>query len=164
MEREIEMAQNIIDDPKRSSANRKIAERALIVAGTGAVLYFFVMVTLALWYFAGLYFIENIFSWNHVEATVRVLLQLLVAALASAVVLLSWSEYNFRRYAPLNRRREPDPVSPEEVAAYYGLPVEYVFTARESKFMSFHVEEDTHFMCDTEYSCFEVRKFEEDNI
>ena len=38
MEREIEMAQNIIDDPKRSSANRKIAERALIVAGTGAVL------------------------------------------------------------------------------------------------------------------------------
>ena len=76
MEREIEMAQNIIDDPKRSSANRKIAERALIVAGTGAVLYFFVMVTLALWYFAGLYFIENIFSWSHVEATVRVLLQL----------------------------------------------------------------------------------------
>ena len=103
MEREIEMAQNIIDDPKRSSANRKIAERALIVAGTGAVLYFFVMVTFALWYFAGLYFIENIFSWNHVEATVRVLLQLLVAALASAVVLLSWSEYNFRRYAHLNR-------------------------------------------------------------
>jgi len=155
------MELNIIDDPKRSSSQRKIAEKTLIVVGTGAVLYFSVMVTLALWYFAGLYFIENIFSWSHIEATVRVMLQLLVAAIASAVILLCWSEYNFRRYAHLNRRREPDPVSPEEVAAYFGLPVEYSIAARDSKFMSFHIEEDVHFMCDTEYSCLEVRKFEE---
>ena len=157
------MDPKIIDDPKRSSANRKITEKALIVVGTGAVLYFSVMITLAIWYFAGLYFIENIFSWSHLEATVRVLLQLLVTAMASAVILLSWSEYNYRRYAHLNRRREPDPVTPDEVAAYFRLPVEYVYAARESKYMSFHVEEDVHFMCDTEFSCVEVRKFEGDS-
>ena len=50
------MSRQIIDDPKRIQPERKLTEKGLIVAGTGLVLYFFLMLTLVVWYFAGVYF------------------------------------------------------------------------------------------------------------
>ena len=152
---------NIIDEPGRSRPAHRVAEKALIVAGTGAVLYFFVMITLMAWYFAGLYFADVVFSWRNIEATVNILLQLLLVGLLAALVFLIWGEYNYLSYAHLDRRRKPVPVSQQEVADFFAMPPETVAMAQASKFMSFHVEADNHILCDTEHGCMGVRKFDD---
>ena len=151
----------IIDEPGRSQTSHRVAEQALIVAGTGVVLYFFVMITLLAWYFAGLYFVDVVFSWRNLEATVTILLRLFLVAVLAALVFLIWGEYNYLSYAHLNRRRKPAPVSQQEVADFFDMPPETVAMAQASKFMSFHVEADNHILCDTKYGCMEVRKFED---
>ena len=95
MSQATETNHGIIDDPGRSRPSRRVAEQALIVVGTGAVLYFFVMVTLMAWYFAGLYFVDVVFSWRNIEATVNILLRLFLVGLLAALAFLIWGEYNY---------------------------------------------------------------------
>lgn len=156
-----ETKNGIIDAPGRSRPAHRVAEQALIVVGTGAVLYFFVMVTLMAWYFAGLYFVDVVFSWRNIEATVTIVLRLVLVAVLAALAFLIWGEYNYLSYAHLDRRRKPDPVSHQEVADFFDMPPETVAMAQASKFMSFHVEADEHILCDTEHGCMEVRKFDD---
>lgn len=155
------MSRQIIDDPKRIQTERKLTEKGLIVAGTGLLLYFFLMITLVVWYFAGVYFIDTVFSWRHVEATVDILLRLLVVAMFAALVFIGWGEYNFRAYAHLNRRKIPAAVSIREMAALFDVNEEVILMAQISKYMEFHVEDGKHIICDSDRGCLLIRKFEE---
>lgn len=156
------MSQHIIDDPKRIKPQRGIAERSLIIAGSGLILYFFLMVTLVAWSFAGIYFVDTVLSWEHVEATVDILLRLLVVALMSAIVFVGWGEYNFRTYAHLSRRKTPEVVSITEMAELFDMNEEVIALAQASKFMAFHVEDDKHLICDSDQGCMLIRKFGEE--
>lgn len=155
------MPQQIIDDPKRIKPQRNLTEKSLIVAGTGLVLYFFLTITLVVWYFAGIYFVDTVFSWEHLEATVDILLKLLLVALIAALVFVGWGEYNFRSYAHLDRRKTPENVSVTEMAELFDMNEEVVLMAQKSKFMVFHVEDDKHLICDSDQGCMLIRKFGE---
>ena len=155
------MSQQIIDDPKLSKTQRRLTEKSLIVVGSGLVLYFFLMITLVVWYFAGVYVVDTVFSWKHVEATVDILLRLLLVALIAALVFVGWGEYNFQTYAHLTRRKTPQPVSIREMAELFDMNEEVIQMAQESKFMVFHVEDDKHLICDSDRGCMLIRKFED---
>ena len=91
---------HIIDKPHLLKIYRRVAESILIVVGTGMVAYVVLMATLAVWYFAGFYMVEKMFSWRHIEDTTNMLMQLSLVALISVMTLLTWSEYNFPGVCP----------------------------------------------------------------
>jgi len=155
------MSQQIIDDPKRSKPQRKLTEKSLIVVGTGLIIYFFLMITLLVWYFAGVYVIDTVFSWRHMEATVDILLRLVLVALITAMIFLGWGEYNYRTYAHLNRRKKPAIVSIREMAELFDVNEEDVLMAQVSKYLFLHVDEEHHIICDSDQGCLKIRKFEE---
>lgn len=156
------MAPEIIDDPRLMKTTRNVSDKAITVVGTGAVLYFLMMITLVVWYFAGLYFVDSVFSWRHVEDTFDILLKLIVVALVTTLVMLLWAEYNYRTFAHLNRRSEPLPVTESELASFFKTPAEFVTAAHQSKFLRLHTEGGNNFLCDVDMGCFEVRKIEGD--
>ena len=156
------MAPQIIDDPKLNKPLHNTADRAISVVGTGAVLYFLAMITLVVWYFAGLYFVDSVFSWRHVEDTFDIILKLILVALFSIALMLGWAEYNFRTYAHLNRRKVPVPVTDKEMAMFFKAPIEFVAASKTSKFLRLHTDEGNHFLCQVDLGSFEVRKIEGD--
>ena len=109
----------LIDYPEGMAPGRKAADQTITVLSTGAMLYFLAAITLGIWYFAGFYFVDSVFSWRQFEATTALLLQLLLVALVSLLLFLSWAEYNFRMYAHRNRRRAAPAVRAAEVAAFF---------------------------------------------
>lgn len=156
------MPPEIIDDPKLNKSAHNIADKAITVVGTGAVLYFLTLITLVLWYFAGLYFVDSVFSWRHVEDTFSIILMLVIIALFSTMLMLGWAEYNFRMYAHRNRRQMPLPVTVDEVADFFRVPSEFASIAADSKFLRLHTDEGSHFLCQADVGCFEVRKIDGD--
>ena len=156
------MSPQIIDDPKLNKPAHNAADKAITVVGTSAVLYFLVMITLVVWYFAGLYFVDSVFSWRHVEDTFDIMLKLVLVALASILLMLAWAEYNFRTYAHRNRRRKPDPVTDDEMAAFFKAPAEFVTASKNSKYLRLHTDEGSNFLCQVDMGSFEVRRIEGD--
>jgi len=157
--KKLEHAQ-VIDDPKLSTRGRSVAEKVITVAGSGALLYVFTMITFVAWYFAGVYAVDTIFSWHHVEDTFNILLKLIVVAIVSAMCFFGWSEYNFRTYAHRTRRTVPLPVSVSEIAKMFHISEESVRVAQSSKFMEFHILLGKHIICDNENGCVIVKEFE----
>jgi len=154
----ITSSQPIIDEPRLYSPQRKAVDHFISVAGATIVAYFFFLLTLAAWYFAGLYFIDQIFSWRHIEETVSIFLWLIITALFAYLCMWAWAEYNYRSFAHLTRRTFPPPTTVEEVAELYGTTPDYVLFARRSKVTNLQSADRESLMCDADGFVFRVRK------
>lgn len=148
----------IIDEPQLSSPRQKAADRFISALGATIVAYFFFLLTLGAWYFAGLYFIDQIFSWKHIEQTVSILIWLIITALFAYLCMWAWAEYNFRAFAHLTRRTFPPPTTVEEVAELYGTTPDYVLFAQRSKVTNLQSADRESLMCDADGFVFRVRK------
>ena len=120
------------------------------------------LITLGIWYFVGGYFAESVFSWRHLEASVTILLQLAGVALGSLLLLLAWSEYNFRLYAHRTRRQATPPVKQEEVAEFFGVAAADVIRAQSAKSMVFRTTEGMYSICEIDGRCIKLRRVETD--
>ena len=152
----------LIDYPEGMAPGRKAADQTITVLSTGAMLYFLAAITLGIWYFAGFYFVDSVFSWRQFEATTALLLQLLLVALVSLLLFLSWAEYNFRMYAHRNRRRAAPAVRAAEVAAFFGVATADVMLAQQAKSMVFQSTEGMYSICELGGHCVKLRRVETD--
>ena len=150
---------HVIDKPHLLKFYRRVAESVFTIVGTGIVAYVVFLATLAIWYFAGFYMVEKMFSWRHIEDTTNMLMQLSFVALVSVMVFLFWGEYNFRMFANRERRNDPPPVLTPHIAKLFDTTEEAVLAAQESKFMLFHVSEGNHVLCDLDNQCINLRSF-----
>jgi poly-beta-1,6-N-acetyl-D-glucosamine biosynthesis protein PgaD len=153
---------HLIDHPDGLEPGRQVADKVISAVSTGALLYFLVLITLGIWYFAGGYFAESVFSWRHLEASVTILLQLAGVALGSLLLLLAWSEYNFRMYANRTRRRATPPVKQAEVAEFFGVAAADVSLAQTAKSMVFRTAEGMYSICELDGRCVKLRRVETD--
>lgn len=153
----------IIDKAHLVKIYRKAAESAISVIGSGIVAYVVFLMTLVVWYFAGYYMVDTMFSWRHIEDTINMLMQLSLVALVSLMVFLSWGEYNFRNFAHRTQRTTPKYVEIAEVTAFFDTTAEELLAAQESKWMLFHIAEGKHVMCDLDNNrCISMIRFEND--
>ena len=152
----------LIDYPDGMAPQRKMADQAITVLSTGVMLYFLAAITLGVWYFAGFYFVDSVFSWRQFEATAALFLQLLSVALGSLLLFLAWAEYNFRMYAHRNRRRAAPTVSAAEVAAYFGIATDDVVLAQQAQSMVFQRAEGMYSICEIGGHCVKLRRVETD--
>ena len=152
----------LIDYPDGMAPQRKMADQAITVLSTGVMLYFLAAITLGVWYFAGFYFVDSVFSWRQFEATAALFLQLLSVALGSLLLFLAWAEYNFRMYAHRNRRRAAPTVSAAEVAAYFGIATADVVLAQQAQSMVFQRAEGMYSICEIGGHCVKLRRVETD--
>ena len=152
----------LIDYPEGMAPGRKAADQTITVLSTGAMLYFLAAITLGIWYFAGFYFVDSVFSWRQFEATTALLLQLLLVALVSLLLFLSWAEYNFRMYAHRNRRRPAPAVSAAEVAAFFGVAADDVMLAQQAQSMVLQTAEGMYSICELAGHCVKLRRVETD--
>lgn len=152
----------LIDYPDGMAPQRKMADQTITVLSTGAMLYFLAAITLGLWYFAGFYFVDSVFSWRQFEATAALFLQLFSVALGSLLLFLAWAEYNFRMYAHRNRRRAAPAVSAAEVAAFFGVAADDVMLAQQAQSMVFQTAEGMYSICELAGHCVKLRRVETD--
>ena len=152
----------LIDYPEGMASGRKMADHTITVLSTGAMLYFLAAITLGLWYFAGFYFVDSVFSWRQFEATAALFLQLFSVALGSLLLFLAWAEYNFRMYAHRNRRRPAPAVSAAEVAAFFGVAADDVMLAQQAQSMVLQTAEGMYSICELAGHCVKLRRVETD--
>ena len=152
----------LIDYPEGMASGRKMADHTITVLSTGAMLYFLAAITLGVWYFAGFYFVDSVFSWRQFEATAALFLQLFSVALGSLLLFLAWAEYNFRLYAHRNRRRAAPAVSAAEVAAFFGVATDDAILAQQAQSMVFQTAEGMYSICELGGHCVKLRRVETD--
>jgi len=125
----------IIDDPELNHPLVRGLEAVMSVSVWAAFLYLLQPVgTLFMWGIGTRLAQMELFERSAVEGTVMMFQFILCLALVILAVNLAWMEWNYRKYAHLNRRKAPIPVSETDLAVFYGIPLEGVEEAQIAKF------------------------------
>lgn len=89
--------------------------------------------TLLMWV-VNIFFASNqLLLQNDMDKTVKVISVTIATAIFSFIILFYWSEYNYRRFGRLRRRRFASPVSNEELASFFNITEEQIQQMQQSK-------------------------------
>ena len=85
------------------------------------------LVTFAAWLMGGHFLHETVWTKEGLVSLARVPVMYVVVVLLIGAVLTGWASYNLLRFRNNERRtRQPEPVTPEEVAGFYRVSAEQV--------------------------------------
>lgn len=69
------------------------------------------------------------------DGTVDIVLRTLVFAAIGYVVLFTWSNYNFRRFGSLDRRKHPENTSVDDIAQYFSIHTDTVQRLQNERYV-----------------------------
>jgi len=148
---------NIINKPELKSFRHKAVETLLIAVGTMVLKLLLIGFTLALWGFSFHYVVDRLFAPDALDTTVRMLSFLMVFALISFVIMLTWAKYNIFWYAKRDRRQAPPPLTPQMLAVFYNTDLACITTAATCKIGTVDVIDNQLVFCDNEV-CFPIKE------
>lgn len=124
---------NIIDGLQKRTI--KILERLITTIGWLIMLVytFQTLSSIVLWLFNLTYFYRKLFVLDNIQTTIRIFLITVAIAMCIFILMYSWEKYNYKRYAPLNRRKFPKNVTNDEIKLYFGLPSSLVEKMQNDK-------------------------------
>jgi poly-beta-1,6-N-acetyl-D-glucosamine biosynthesis protein PgaD len=93
--------------------------------------------TLAMWVFNVSFEADNLFNIDNIYYTLRVTTITLGVAIISFLILFLWSEYNYKRYSKLKRRRFSGIATNEELASYFKIELRQIEEMQQSKYVEF---------------------------
>lgn len=89
--------------------------------------------SIVLWLFNLTNFYRKLFILDNIQTTIRIFLSTVAIAMCIFILMYSWEKYNYKRYAPLNRRKFPKNVTNDEIKLYFGLPSSLVEKMQNDK-------------------------------
>lgn len=123
------------------NAQRMMAKISMLI-GSAAVGYFLKpLLTAILWIFGGKYGYSHLMGINYEGQTIEMLQKIIILAAFSVFVLISWAQYNKVVFGRLNRRKNPLPVSIEELAQLYNINNANVVESRQAKSVVLEVQQ-----------------------
>lgn len=129
----------IINVPKLVPLKQKVTEGIITTLGSILLSIFLILLTLAIWFYIGNYFYNNLLVpayTGDMSLTIEVLFRLSLLGLAVFILLFLWAEYNRRTYAHLTRRRFAPPSNLDVVAAFFNTTTEKVIMMQNFKVAS----------------------------
>lgn len=112
---------NIIDGLQKRII--KILEKLITTIGWLFMLgYIFqILLSVVLWLFNLSNFYHKLFILDNIQTTIHILMITVAIAMCAFILMYFWGEYNYKRYAHLNRRKFPQDVTNDEIELYFGL-------------------------------------------
>ncbi len=133
----------IIDDAQLVKMDQKVMETSVMGIGLGILSFFLVILTLAIWFFAGRYFYNHLLVPAYLgdfDATFELIFQLAVFAVIVFIILLLWAQYNIRVFGKLDRRKYPQPVTAKEIGDKFNLSEDQVPFLQAIRCATLHME------------------------
>jgi poly-beta-1,6-N-acetyl-D-glucosamine biosynthesis protein PgaD len=123
----------------RQKKGKKRFEMLLTWVGWSYMITAFVQIasTLTMWAFNLFFGIDYLFNIENINYTVRVTGITLVIAIFSFLILFLWSEYNYKRYSKLKRRKFSGEATNEELAAFFKVDIKQIEEMQQSKYIEF---------------------------
>jgi len=124
----------IIDQPTLKKPMLRFLETIFSAVVWVFFIYLFQTIFTTAFWLLGL---EHIYSYtftrDSIESTIDAMIFAMYTAIVSMIVLFAWAQWNLRRYGGLDRRRPRPPVSQEEVAKEFEVPLDTVSQMQTAK-------------------------------
>jgi len=124
----------IIDQPALNKPRMRLLETIFSAVVWVFFIYLFQTIFTTAFWLLGL---EHIYSYtftrDSIESTIDAMVFAMYTAIASMIVMFAWAQWNLRRYGRLDRRKPRPPVSQEEVAKEFEIPLDTVNQMQSAK-------------------------------
>lgn len=145
---------SVINEPKLTPIRQRIVEGTIIAAGSTVIGFFLILITLAIWYYAGSYFFRNLTVPSYVQdVTLQMLLRLAIVAIVAFLVMFAWAKYNQIVFGNKHRRAMPARITDEEMAQLYAMDAGQVPFVQEVQMATLDKVEGRLVFCSYEGSC-----------
>lgn len=126
----------VIIDGKQKKHKKRL-ETIITLLGWSYILTAFAQIffTLLMWAINIFFMANRLIMHNDMSKTIRVTAITFIISVISFVVLILWSEYNYRRFGKLRRRQFSNPVSNNELAAFFNISEEKINDMQQSKWI-----------------------------
>lgn len=133
----------IIDDARLVKVSQKMAETSVVGLGLGILSFFLVLLTIAIWFFAGRYFYNHLLVPAYLgdfDATFQLLFDLVKFGLIVFLIFFLWAQYNLRVFGRLTRRKFGPPVTAKELGDKFNVSEELVPLLQVMRCATLHME------------------------
>ncbi|MDU4959571.1 MAG: poly-beta-1,6-N-acetyl-D-glucosamine biosynthesis protein PgaD [Sporomusaceae bacterium] len=127
----------VINTPGLKAPSLRAVETLLAISFWAVFLYLLHTLLTAIGWYLGLSFLQKtIFLSAAINGTLDMLTATFGFAILIFLLLFAWAQWNYWRYGRLNRRRARPPVSEDEIARYFSLPLHTLRQAQQAKILS----------------------------